>query len=422
MIYWMNLVNFAMSVAGLVLTSLGLLLAVTYQPMERWTRNYFITNFIILIIYTSLLVVDYFCFINDYSYMQELFVFAESLFSSLLMPLLTVYMLRLCREKLSASPLFFVNGILWTLYFALLVYTQFTTVIYSIEPDGDYRRGPLYPLLLVPPAAIMILNLAGLWHRKQKLNKRQYHAMLSYITIPLVSMLIQMFTYGLLLVAYGTITGALIMFMFILSEQTDMVVSQVRENARKEFNLKVLQMRPHFIYNTMTSIYYLVDTDPQKAKKAIRDFSRYLHQNFNAVVKTELIPFTEELTHTKAYLAVEHARFGNRLEVTYDIPHTSFHLPPLTLEPIVENAVKHGMDPDSGPLHILIRTRTLENGSEVTVENNGTDFIQGESDNFNVGLNSVSERLSLMCGGTLNIMPHSGGGTVVTLTIPGSAL
>jgi len=80
------------------------------------------------------------------------------------------------------------------------------------------------------------------------------------------------------------------------------------------------------------------------------------------------------------------------------------------------------MDPDSGPLHILIRTRTLENGSEVTVENNGTDFIQGESDNFNVGLNSVSERLSLMCGGTLNIMPRSGGGTVVTLTIPGSAL
>jgi LytS/YehU family sensor histidine kinase len=268
----------------------------------------------------------------------------------------------------------------------------------------------------------MILNLAGLWHRKQMLNKRQYHAMLSYITIPLVSMLIQMFTYGLLLVAYGTIAGALIMFMFILSEQTDMVVSQVRENARKEFNLKVLQMRPHFIYNTMTSIYYLVDTDPQKAKKAIRDFSRYLHQNFNAVVKTELIPFTKELTHTTAYLAVEHARFGNRLEVTYDIPHTSFHLPPLTLEPIVENAVKHGMDPDSGPLHILIRTRTLENGSEVTVENNGTDFIQGESDNFNVGLNSVSERLSLMCGGTLNIMPRSGGGTVVTLTIPGSAL
>jgi LytS/YehU family sensor histidine kinase len=264
----------------------------------------------------------------------------------------------------------------------------------------------------------MLLNLAGLWRRRRKLTGRQRLALLIYIAAPLLGMVIQMFFYGLLLVAYGTITGALAMFVFILSEQVDMTIRQTRDNAEKEFSLRVLQMRPHFIYNAMTSIYYLIDTDPQTAKEAIRGFSNYLHRNFNAVTKTEQVSFEEELAHTQAYLAVEEARFGNRLQVSYDIPHKRFHLPPLTLEPIVENAVKHGMDPDCDPLRILIRTRALDGGSEITVENNGTDFNPGESNREGVGLSNVRERLALMCSGSLEITQREGGGAIATLWIP----
>ena len=208
------------------------------------------------------------------------------------------------------------------------------------------------------------------------------------------------------------------MFVFILADQSDIAVRQAQENAEKEFGLKVLQMRPHFIYNVMTSIYYLVDTDPRAAKDAIRDFSKYLHQNFSAVVKTENIPFEEELAHTQAYLAIEKMRFGDRLDVTYDTQSTIFSLPPLTLEPIVENAVKHGMDPDCDTLHILIRTRAVEDGHEITVLNDGAEFKPVESDTDGVSLKNVCERLEMMCGGTLRITPRDGGGAAVTLWIP----
>ena len=100
------------------------------------------------------------------------------------------------------------------------------------------------------------------------------------------------------------------------------------------------------------------------------------------------------------------------------MPHTVFCLPPLTLEPIVENAVKHGMDPDCEPLCILIRTRATDDGSEITIENNGADLKAMEPDSDGVGLSSVRKRLELMCGGTLRIRPREGGGAVATMWIP----
>ena len=418
MIDWTTLVNFAMAMVGIVLTSLGLVMAIMLRPMERGTRGYFIANFAITLICTSAVAVDYYAGIYHHVALIKPLIFIESLTSSLLMPMLTVYMLRLCGESWRKSPLFIAVVVLWAAYFALLVYTQFTTVIYSVSADGVYSRGPLYPLLLVPPAAIMLLNLFGLFRRRKKMTAKQRQAMLIYMAAPLVGIILQMLFYGLLLVAFGAIIGAYMMFVFILSEQTDRAIRQVRENAEKEFGLKVLQMRPHFIYNVMTSIYYLVDTDPQAAKGAIRDFSKYLHQNFSAVVKTENVPFEEELAHAQAYLAIEKTRFRDRLDITYDTRDTIFSLPPLTLEPIVENAVKHGMNPDCDPLHILIRTRAMEDGHEITVINDGAELKLSETNPDGISLKNVRERLEIMCGGTLHIMPRDGGGAVVTLWIP----
>ena len=177
-------------------------------------------------------------------------------------------------------------------------------------------------------------------------------------------------------------------------------------------------MRPHFIYNTMTSIYYLCDQDPKKAQQVTLDFTSYLRKNFTAIAREEPIPFSEELEHTRAYLAVEQAQFEDRLFVEYDTPHTHFRLPPLTLQPIVENAVKHGMDPDGEPLRIAIRTRETEEGSQITVEDNGGGFDPRENDGSHIALANIRERLKMMCRGKLDILPRKGGGTAVKVTIP----
>ena len=418
MIDWTALANFAIGAAGSVLTSLGIILAIVYRPVERWTRSFFILTFFIMFICSSAVTVDCYAVIYHHVTLIKPMIFIESLTSSLLMPLLTVYLIKLCGESWHHSPLFITVIGLWIVYIVLLVYTQFTTIIYSVSTSGVYSRGPLYPLLLVPPAGIMLLNLVGLFRRQNRLTVKHRQALFVYMAVPLAALILQMFFYGLLLVSFGAILGAYVMFVFILSEQTDIAVRQAKENAEKEFGLKVLQMRPHFIYNVMTSIYYLVDTDSQAAKDAILSFSKYLHQNFNAVVKTENIPFEEELAHVQTYLAIEKMRFGDQLDVIYDTPAAIFSLPPLTLEPIVENAVKHGMDPDYDTLHILIRTRATEDGNEITIINDGTDFDPAKLSGDGVGLKNVSERLALMCSGTLHITPRDGGGAVVTLWIP----
>ena len=95
-------------------------------------------------------------------------------------------------------------------------------------------------------------------------------------------------------------------------------------------------------------------------------------------------------------------------------------MPPLTLQPIVENAAKHGMDQDSEPLHILIRTRMTDFGSEITVENNGADFKPVDDSEPGIALKNIRQMLEMMCGGSLTITPNEGGGTVVTVTIPDS--
>ena len=215
------------------------------------------------------------------------------------------------------------------------------------------------------------------------------------------------------------------MYSLILSDnimqtirQQREIVEQEREIARQRAGIMVLQMRPHFIYNTMTSIYYLCKQDADKAQQVTLDFTTYLRKNFTALANEELVPFKDELEHTRAYLAVEQAQHEDMLFVEYDTPHINFSLPSLTLQPFVENAVKHSLDPNGDPLRIYITTRQTEAGSEVIVENNGVDYRPADDNEPHIALSNIRQRLEMMCKGEMTIMPREGGGTVVKVIIP----
>ena len=203
-------------------------------------------------------------------------------------------------------------------------------------------------------------------------------------------------------------------------------IQRERDLRKKEEELrdaKVLtmmnQIRPHFIYNTLSSVYVLCRDDTPRAMEVIQDFTAYLQANFTAISATDLIAFSDELRHTKAYLAVEAIRYGDKLSVDFDTRHTAFRLPALTLQPLVENAVKHGLGRGVGPEHITVRTRAEEGCAVITVEDDGPGMKPASEDSeAHIGLANVRERLELMCGGTLDVAPRSGGGTVVTVSIP----
>lgn len=179
------------------------------------------------------------------------------------------------------------------------------------------------------------------------------------------------------------------------------------------------QIRPHFIYNTLTSIYVLCREDPQQAMDAIQDFTTYLQANFTAISSTAPITFTDELRHTKAYLEVETLCYGDRLSIEYDTQYTAFRLPPLTLQPIVENAVKHGLGAGQKNESIVIRSYMQDGNALICVEDNGPGISpDSDGEDVHIGIKNVKERLTLMCGGTLTVQNLPSGGTHVTITIP----
>ena len=111
-------------------------------------------------------------------------------------------------------------------------------------------------------------------------------------------------------------------------------------------------------------------------------------------------------------------RFEGKLFVEFDTDYTAFRLPPLTMQPIVENAVKHGVDPDLNPLYITVRTREEKQGAEITVEDTGPGFSLNDDNKPHIALKNIQERLEMMCKGTLTISERDGGGTVVKIYIP----
>ena len=222
----------------------------------------------------------------------------------------------------------------------------------------------------------------------------------------------------LLLFAFPHPLCILFLELFLMQEQNRLYLRQKDELAREKTRVAVMQMRPHFIYNTLMSIYYLCQEDSEKAQRVILDFSSYLQNNFTAIAREDTVPFHDELEHTRAYLAVEKARFEDKLYVEFDTPVTVFKLPPLTLQPIVENAVKHGISPDLDPLYLTVTTENTGDGVRLTVEDTGPGFAPSDDNEQHIALNNIRHRLKTMCGGTLKIAPREQGGTKVTVFVP----
>ena len=195
-----------------------------------------------------------------------------------------------------------------------------------------------------------------------------------------------------------------------------------RERERQRMQLMLSQIKPHFLYNSLTVIRDLIRTDPQTAEKAVDDFSGFLRHNMLSINAEQPILLRQELEHVESYLALQRLRFGEELRVVYDIGCEGIMLPTLTLQPIVENAVSHGIrESESGAGTVTIRTRELDDCYEICVTDDGCGFdpaVLEHEDAAHVGLKNVRDRLWRLCGGRLEIQSSPGCGTRVTILLP----
>ncbi len=416
---WFDIVYYSISGAMLVMMALGIVFSAFMPALDRWSRHYFITFFLFLLLYVVVLFIDMIIYNNpDMATAQKVVIIFEYLFFSVQMPMPMPFLLHCCGENQKSSVLLRTVMTLWGIFCIMLFVTQFTDAFYYTTSDNQYFRGSWFALLMIPLVVIMVLNITSLMKRRKKLSKKVFIALLVYLLPTAILIIIYMFAAIDVLVVFWMVLCAMTMFSLILTDNVEKYMRQQRKIASQHASVMVLQMRPHFIYNTMMGIYYLCDQDPKKAKQVTLDFTTYLRKNFVAIASEDTIPFSAELEHTHAYLAIEQAQFEDSLFVSFDTPHTLFRVPPLTLQPIVENAVKHGMKSSSEPIHISVVTRKTDKASEIIVEDDGIGFDLVDDNEPHIALNNIRERLELMCKGKLIIVPRKGGGMSVKVTIP----
>ncbi len=185
--------------------------------------------------------------------------------------------------------------------------------------------------------------------------------------------------------------------------------------------LMLSQIQPHFLYNALNTIKYLTKKDPKKAEDAIVKFSGYLRANMDSLTQKEPIPFEKEFKHVQNYIDIEKLRFGDRLNTEYEIETEDFDVPPLTIQPIVENAIKYGVNqkPEGGTVKII--TKEDEWNWYVVVEDNGVGFDVNEKKDdgrSHVGIQNIKRRLKSLLNAKVIIDSVIGEGTVVTIKIP----
>ena len=192
--------------------------------------------------------------------------------------------------------------------------------------------------------------------------------------------------------------------------------------AETRISTMMSQIRPHFIYNTLGTIEQLCEIDPQKAGVLVHDFAKYLRGNFGELDNPKPILMSQEMAHVHHYVSIENVRFPD-MTFTFDMNSEDFNIPALTVQPIVENAIKHGLMKlqKGGTIHVI--SYETETHYCVSVEDDGIGFDTNTllDEREHVGLRNIRERLKVMVNGTLEIESTVNVGTKVLIKIPKEA-
>ena len=183
--------------------------------------------------------------------------------------------------------------------------------------------------------------------------------------------------------------------------------------------LAMSQIRAHFIFNVLNAISGMCKYDPHKADETVLRFARYLRGNIDVMQEDRLESFSTTLRHLEDYVALEQIRFGDLISFRVNAEVQDFSLPPLVLQPIVENAIKHGLTPKSEGGTIYLHTCRVEKNIMISIADDGVGFNTAElAGKDSIGLSNVRFRLKQIVGGEMQIESIPERGTVVVITIP----
>ena len=315
------------------------------------------------------------------------------------------------RKKVSFVPNYIILAIC-SIYILLSVISLFNGMFFSFDENGCFVNGPMYGLVRAFDLIVIIIGIFWMMCYRKILTLREISFLISFNVLPLLSMTLQRFWEPT--PQYMAVTLSLIVIYVLFHGEI------TRQLADSRISIMLSQIQPHFMHNMLTTIMYMCRTEPEEAEKTVGQFADYLRANMDSLTLKQCIQFETELKHVKTYWSLEEKRFGDKIRAVYDIQENSFMLPSLTIQPIVENAVKHGMRKGK-QLTVTIRTYSDVNNYYVEINDDGRGFDVNAFENdgkSHIGIKNVQQRLKMMCGGELMVNSVPDQGTDAVIKIP----
>ncbi len=221
--------------------------------------------------------------------------------------------------------------------------------------------------------------------------------------------------------------GGLILYLIVnqfaitrMESNIDVEKLLIEENYNKLQNTSLIQqIKAHFFFNTLNNISALCKSNPAEADHAINLLAQYMRSYMHLIDKQENIPLAQELLLVEASLGIEKMRFPAQFDYRLQLESTNFFVPPLCVQPLVENACCHGLRGRHANGLLTVCSKQTADAALIIVSDNGTGFDTDLlKESCNIGLNNLEKRIRLMANGTMQIESTIGQGTTITLTFP----
>ena len=308
----------------------------------------------------------------------------------------------------------------------LVIINSFFPYLYDFDIHNRYYRLPgswLSGFTYILGVLLIVVLLLNFYSNMTKLER---FAICSALIFPMISLVFQTLHYGASMVIIATCIAVILTFVSHMMDYTAKVAEREREHEKwiSDQNIRLLhnQIKPHFIYNALTGIYYGLDEDVPRSKKALKNLAGYLRGSLDVLAERDCVSFSKELETVRCYLQVESFRFENQIHVEVDARDIDFEVPAFCLQTLVENAVRHGIrqnDPPEGNISILTRLTKDAHVIEIIDDGIGFDVTKAfEKEGVHIGLKNTKERLELMCDGALEVESTPGVGSKIKMIIP----
>ena len=340
------------------------------------------------------------------------------IFNNIEVLLLFLYMLSYVSFKDKNRKILSVLNIALFSLFVLLDLINIFTGVFFTASDGVYLRSNLM-ILAQGYEFIIFIIVIFVTALNPFLGKGEKISFAFYCILPYFAIVLQTIFKGYAIGYLSIIIAIEILFFFLNVKKNIQLLEEQEKNKDAQIRVMMSQIQPHFVYNSLSSISTLITMDPIKAQGALDDFTEYLRHNISSLTETRLIPFDAELKHIQIYLSLEKLRFNDRIQVQYEIKTKNFNVPPLSIQPLVENAVKHGILKKVEGGFLLIKVYETFDSYVVEVRDDGVGFDLSKvnfTENEHFGINNIRTRLKNMRCGSLEIKSAPGKGTKATIT------